>query len=341
MHTPSFTALTYNARLWGGTGLVNGENTRLYFEDHQRVDRIADRLLETGPDLIGLQEVFCPGMQDRLIERLGASYPYHVRSPAYDGVEESIRTVRRLWPRLGDAYARNIQKVVDFFTLSHYSRAGLLTRLARTFVSEDAVLRFLYEATERQFLWGAGLLFFSKFPVVDRGFVPHPARADLERFADKGVLKAIVQTPGGDRVTVLLTHLQEGETPQALWARERQIRRIQDLLNESEKALVMGDLNVPEGRTDQYQPMAAVILEAGGLDCFRVLHPDPGDVPGYTYRAGSPFEQRLLGESHDFMGEDQRLDYIFARGLRVLGGGVLEDEFSGLSDHSPILVRFG
>ncbi|HSA58630.1 MAG TPA: endonuclease/exonuclease/phosphatase family protein [bacterium] len=337
----SFTALTYNARLWGGTGLVNGEATRLYCEDHQRVDRIADRLITTGPDLIGLQEVFCPEMQDRLIERLRDDYPYHVRSSTFDGVEQSIRTVRRLWPRFGDLYARNIQKVVDGFTLSHYSRDGLPTRLLKRFISEDAVLRFLHEAAEQQFLWGAGLLFFSKSPVLEHSFVPHPERADLERFADKGTLKVTVQPPQTDPITVLLTHLQEGETPHARSARRLQLGRIQGLMREAGKAVVLGDMNVPEGWPDSYREMAAGMLQAGGFDCFRTVYPDRRENPGYTYRVGNPFERTLLGESHPFVGEDLRLDYIFARGLRVLGSGVLEDDFSGLSDHSPVLVRFG
>ena len=341
-NTPVFTALSYNARLWGGTGMVHGEATRLYFEDHQRVDQIADRLHEMGPDVIGLQEVFCPEMQHRLMERLREDYPYHVRSSTYDGVEQSIRTVRRLWPRFGDFYARNIQKVVDGFTLSHYSRDGLPTRLLRKFVSEDAVLRFLYKATAQQFLWGAGLLFFSKYPILDHEFVPHPIRADLEQFAEKGVLKVTLQPPQTDRVTVLLTHLQEGDTSHAVSARRRQLGQIQDLMRDSaERVVVMGDLNVPEGWPGQYEEMAAGLLEVGGFDCFRTVYPDRQETPGYTYRVGNRFERKLLGESHPFVGEDQRLDYLFARGLRVLGSGVLETEFSGLSDHSPILVRFG
>jgi endonuclease/exonuclease/phosphatase family metal-dependent hydrolase len=325
---PSFTALTYNARLWGNTGLVNGQLTRLYLDDHRRVDQIAERLLGTNPDLIGLQEVFCPEMQDRLIARLKPRYPYYARTITYDGVEQSIRTVRRLWPRYGDLYARNIQKVVDYFTLSHYSRDGWIGRLFRKVVSEDAALRFLFEATENQFLWGAGLLFFSKFPILESAYVPHPARADLEWFADKGVLKTTVETP--EPVTVLVTHLQEGETPQALAARRSQLDGVQDLMKGPERAILLGDLNIPEGSS-----------VAGGLDCYRACHPDPQGAPGSTYRAGNSFERKLLGESHPFVGGDLRLDYLFARGLQVLGSGVLEAEFNGLSDHSPVFARFG
>lgn len=341
-HPSGFTALTYNARLWGTTGLVNGETTRLYLDDHRRVDQIADRLLETGADLVGLQEVFCTEMQDRLVLRLRKQYPFHAWSGTYDGIEQSIRTVRRLWPRFGDLYARNIQKVVDGFTLSHYSRDGRATRLLKKFVSEDAVLRFLHEAAEKQFFWGAGLLFFSKFPIIDQEFVPHPKRADLEWFAHKGILKVSLQPDPFDPITVLLTHIQEGETPQAVAARGLQLDRVQELMRQSaERVVVLSDMNVSEGRPGPYEDMAARLLEAGGLDCFRTVYPDRQERPGYTYRVGNKFERKLLGESHDFVGEDQRLDYIFARGLRVLWSGVLEEEFSGLSDHSPVAVRFG
>lgn len=340
-NTTAFTALTYNARLWGNTGLVYGEPTRLYLDDHRRVDRIADRLIETGADLVGLQEVFCPEMQSRLAKRLWSQYPYQAWSGTYDGVEQSIRTVRRLWPRFGDLYARHIQKVVDFFTLSHYERAGRMTRLAKNFVSEDAALRFLFEATERQFLWGAGLMLFSKHPILDWEFQKHPARADLEWFADKGLLKAEIEWPCSGSLTVLLTHIQEGETRHAASARGRQIGRVRDLLNAPGPAVVLGDMNVSEGRHGAYAEMVAYLMEAGALDCFRSLHPDAQAAPGHTYRIGGKFERKLLGESHTFFGDDQRLDYIFARGLRVLWSGVLEDEFSGLSDHSPVAVRFG
>jgi endonuclease/exonuclease/phosphatase family metal-dependent hydrolase len=333
----AFTALTYNARLWGATGLAGDRPTRLYFKDRERVDRIADRLLDRNPDLIGLQEVFCPEVQNRLIERLRCQYPYYVRSPAYDGVEESIRTVRRLWPRFGGLYARNIQKVVDGFVLSHYSRESWKTRLARRLVSEDAALCFLHAVTGNPFFWGAGLLFFSKDPVRDHAFIRHPRRADLERFADKGTLKVTT-----DRATVLLTHIQEGETREARAARGLQLGMVQELMKDGgERVVVLADMNVREGDPEAYHDLAATILVAGGLDAFRAAYPDPKQSPGYTYRVGNKFERKLLGESHAFAGEDQRLDYIFARGLRVLEAGVPEEEFSGLSDHSPVWARFG
>jgi len=336
-YLPHFSALTYNARLWGNTGLVNGRTTRLYLDDHRRVEQIADHLLQTNADAIGLQEVFCPEMQSRLAERLRQTYPHHAWSRTYDGVEQSIRTVHSRWPRWGGVYESNIQKVVDFFTLSHYERAGLLTRLSKLFVSEDAALKFLFEASENQFLWGAGLMLFSKYPIRAHSFHPHPARADLEWFAEKGVLKAVVDLP--DRpLTLMVTHIQEGQSRQAAWARRRQFEHVGEFLREGARALLLADMNVAEKNLTDHREMIARFLEAGGRDCFRSVHPDAQGVPGNTYRVGSDFERALLGSSHRFEGDDQRLDYIFARGLTPISSRVLEREFRGLSDHSPVFV---
>lgn len=335
--SPTFSALTYNARLWGNTGLAGGQTTRLYLDDHRRVEQIADRLLKTDADIIGLQEVFCPEMQSHLVQRLGQVYPHHARSLTYDGVDQSIRTVHRRWPRLGGLYERNIQKVVDFFTLSHYERAGWMTRLPKVFVSEDAFLKFLFEASENQFLWGAGLMLFSKHPLRDLSFHPHPARADLEWFAEKGVLKAVVALPERP-LTAMVTHIQEGQSPRAARARRRQFEHVGEFLREGARALLLADMNVAEKNLADHREMVARLLEAGGRDCFRAVHPDPHGVPGNTYRVGSDFERALLGDSHRFEGDDQRLDYIFARGIMPISCRVLEREFRGLSDHSPVFV---
>lgn len=72
-----------------------------------------------------------------------------------------------------------------------------------------------------------------------------------------------------------------------------------------------------------------LILEAGYTDCYRAMHPDEANQPGYTYKLPNPW---------------LRLDYIFASpemAPRLCASGVIESkEAHKASDHLPIWAEF-
>lgn len=78
--------------------------------------------------------------------------------------------------------------------------------------------------------------------------------------------------------------------------------------------VIGGDFNVPSpadwngaGRPQVRWPATAQMLDAGFVDAFRSVHPDPGAAPGETW---SPIE--VDAEPRD------RIDFLFARGLAVV-----------------------
>jgi exodeoxyribonuclease-3 len=118
---------------------------------------------------------------------------------------------------------------------------------------------------------------------------------------------------------------------------------LRPLVEADQPHLLVGDFNalapgdpigpLPEGVEKRGEaidgaprPAIAAILEAGYIDCYRVLHPK---TPGYTYPSDGPW---------------LRLDYIFAspalaerlQGCDVVAGG----ETDRASDHLPIWVEF-
>jgi hypothetical protein len=85
--------------------------------------------------------------------------------------------------------------------------------------------------------------------------------------------------------------------------------------------------------------MAGELAEIGAFDAFRLDHPDKTREGGETYRANSPFEQKLVSGTLSGSQRDRRLDYQFARGFRAVMSRVLEGEFPGLSDHEAVATQ--
>src|SRR6185436_12938804 len=107
----------------------------------------------------------------------------------------------RDWPRL----APRIDNAVGTFTRRHYSVAKIGPATASSsYLSEDLMGRALSTVLRSGPVWGAGLLFLSRFPIEQSFFLPHPARADWEHLARKGVLWNSVRLPDGGLIRVSL-----------------------------------------------------------------------------------------------------------------------------------------
>lgn len=332
------TVLTYNAHLFGQTArfFANGSlrETNFYFHDADRVPQIAASVLETGADVVGFTEIWDDDARERLQRELRGRYPHSATSPSAPGIGRILQKTYENWPRL----APSIDGAVSRFTRRHYgvAKTGLATGLAATlspYLTEDRMGRALSTVLRSGPVWGAGLLLLSRYPISSSLFFPHPARADWEHLAAKGVLWTLIELPGGRHARISLSHYQEGESAEARAARKEQILKTRKALEFFRRpTLCLGDFNVVGGTPEHGWMMSA-------LGLF-----DPGREP--TYRDPNPYQEKL-GAPGPERPHARRLDYtLHGPEWTVLESSVPRDDFwSGeggfpLSDHDPVLTRF-
>ncbi|HSA59234.1 MAG TPA: endonuclease/exonuclease/phosphatase family protein [bacterium] len=334
----SLSVLTYNLHLFGDTALYRHggvlQETGFYYKDHERLPQIIAGLRRTEADVIGLTEVWDEGMRGEIEGSLKDLYPYHVASPAAAGIGRVINDFQDKWPLLAQILFGAGGGVVNHFTKGHYSvgKTGLLTGLMN-YLSEEQVPRAIARWLRSGPVWGAGLLFLSRYPIVASDFHPHDERADWEVLAGKGVLEATVRPDTGPEMTFSLGHYQEGISPRAMQTRGRQIHRARNRTRKVPASLFhIGDFNVA-GATREYAAMSRTMS---------LRDVNAGD----TYLEPNPYQDKLQApRSQD--ARTQRIDYIFHSGDLVMESArILRGEFRSrdaehdLSDHFPLLARF-
>ena len=125
----------------------------------------------------------------------------------------------------------------------------------------------------------------------------------------------------------------------------RRLEQIQSILSMTEQfigeksipVIIAGDFNSPatvdwnlrEDRPSVNWRAIDVMHEAGFVDCFREIYPDPTTAPGDSWSQIEPLEN----EPRD------RIDFIFARGLKPVGARMIGGSPHPLNDES--YVDFG
>ncbi len=329
--------MLYNAHLFGRTAEFFSGATRretpFYFQDHHRLPIITEALRRSDADFVGLNEVWDGEMAERLRTDLREVYPYTVTTPAAGGLGGLLSKTSSRWPRLAAPLMERAEDIVGVFTRRHYGVGK--TSLARA--NSDSEIEDLIGASLQGLLrsgpiWGSGLLFLSRYPILGHRFHEHPVKADWERLAQKGILEISVQLPEGEELHVSLGHYQEGTSKAAALARRRQIQVAAGLLRENKPTLALGDFNIP-AQTLEYEWMLSTLT----------LY-DPGSPN--TYEDPNPFQNKLttLPENHRL---SRRLDYILHNDhLRPVSVKIPRDDFrdpqNGLdaSDHLPVQMEF-
>jgi hypothetical protein len=142
----------------------------------------------------------------------------------------------------------------------------------------------------------------------------------------------------GVEMTIASTHLESGVSPAFTSLRAAQAFELVASLGTSTPAVLLGDLNDIEG-----SPMYNIIAAAGFRDAWREMRPES---EGFTCCHAEDLTNETASESFN-----QRIDYVFARGLqfrndRLLGTihllGLHESERIGgalwPSDHAGVLT---
>jgi endonuclease/exonuclease/phosphatase family metal-dependent hydrolase len=277
-------------------------------------------------------------MRVEMEAELRSEYPYRVVSHAGRGIGRAIDDFQEAWPRLAGLMFGSCGGIVNYFTKSHYTphKTTFVSELS-SFLSEDLLVRGLAQWLRSGPVWGAGLLFLSRYPIVSSAFHPHGSRADWEMLAGKGVLEAVVRTPEGVDVTFSHGHYQEGVTTRAVRARLAQIREsrertmgpVGDIMG---PLIHMGDFNVAGGSREH-----EVMNEVLGLNDVQA---------GDTYEEPNVFQDKLQAPKMSGV-RPTRIDYIYhSDDLIVQSAKVHLEEFRAhdlgidLSDHRALGARF-
>ena len=333
----------HNVHLFGRTGMIGERETGLVYKDEFRADQICRRYQKRPRKVIGFNEVWDDLLASDMIQSLKPTYPYAVRSPSARGIQEILDVLKKRWPRSSGLIAERTSDIVDYLAKSHYhADASFWWSAVRYCVKEDWLIWALEHSLKLPQFLGAGLLLLSQYPIVSSEFIPYPAKADLERLIGKGILKAVIQPPEGGRFVVLITHLQEGNSPEAVEARRRQVLQLK-----KEKAaslypvIVIMDSNIRADTTAEYfRTKNRLDMD----DVFRILHPDARAEPGYTYEhcnSKNPYSAKLGVRSAPDQ-EPQRIDMIYSQGFRPVFCRVAAEEFISddgdyfLADHHAV-----
>ena len=208
---------------------------------------------------------------------------------------------------------------------------------------------------------GSGLLLLSKHPVVNANFTAFARLSGEDKFADKGVMCALVNVAGPDGLyplVVVSTHTQAGTGEAAVQARSDNINDIVGALNRFKFSLpvadasrlpqvITGDLNVvAETRsgdhTGEYRILSRELGAIRFTDLAASLYPDRQQHPLFT---SDPDRNSLIPLFDPDDHTPGRLDYLFTRNIAVEGSSFqvgLDWTYSGtqgavdISDHYPI-----
>lgn len=153
--------------------------------------------------------------------------------------------------------------------------------------------------------WGNTIL--SRYPILEAGWGHLPRVGTL---IGRGYLWARLDIGEPEPLLVIATHLHQ-LGPDTL-QRQAQVRSILDFWNETEPAILVGDMNAEPGSAEM-----ALLAQAGMVDAWN----EAGTGPGYTYSAGDPVK---------------RIDWLWhTPDLRVEEIEVLRTQ---VSDHMPVVA---
>ncbi|WP_255198356.1 endonuclease/exonuclease/phosphatase family protein [Halorarius litoreus] len=257
----------------------------------------------TGLD--GTRRALVGGVGAGLLALVGG----YLRRPTSGATPDRLRVATYNVHQFFDSRGRyNLRAVADLFRGRGIGILGLQETEGARITSGNvfgvrwlaAALGYHYAPGPEASVGGYGVSLLSAWPIDEAEVVELPTDDTVTRPA----LRATVDHPDGP-IPVVVAHLEvDGEV------RIRQARRVLELVEDAEAAVVLGDFNAT--------PDEAVVdtMTASFTDSWAAV----GDGPGYTYSASRPY---------------QRIDYVFVRGFEptaaTVFGSADESDHRGVS----------
>ncbi|KYK37062.1 MAG: endonuclease/exonuclease/phosphatase family protein [Theionarchaea archaeon] len=218
-----------------------------------------------------------------------------------------------------------------------------------------------YNPNKEIFKLGSGLLFLSKYPIINPSFVKFQELIGWDSMSQKGMITGNIIVPSGGTYVpyfFVITHTQAGGSNDEINVRHDNIDQmwkvIRGLPFGNNPLVVFGDLNViaeNEGGsiTADYYYLTSMLGSLGLKDLYRVIHPSAQQDHGYTSDWYTNDLKKIFNPNDKTR---TRLDYFFVKNfdtnnsasstISVIHNYTYYDpktsEQMDLSDHFPLIA---
>jgi len=181
----------------------------------------------------------------------------------------------------------------------------------------------------------SGLLFISKFPILETATLAFSKCSGMDCFARKGVLWSKVLVPGFGTINVFLTHANAGSNESVKMHQLIEAAQFIDQKRGDRPTIFLGDFNLTPG-SDYYHYVRYVMGLDDALDLYLKEHPERATDPSfiYTVRIGKKFYKRRIDY---FFLQDGLQSSIYTKNYQVIMNKIDGDK---LSDHFGVLGDF-
>lgn len=162
----------------------------------------------------------------------------------------------------------------------------------------------------------SGLLLFANEQFIKEQFNAYWAEKGFDSRSQKGLIRAVLELPSGQRVVIFITHLQSGQNDDEVNARAHQLEQLNQAVISTREfefvgcpIIIMGDFNIiaeddKGNRTAEYRQMLGKLKVK---DAYRVKHRSAKTSPGLTADSANNTLIKVFDKDNTHM---QRLDYV-------------------------------
>ncbi len=243
-------------------------------------------------------------------------------------------------------------KIADFFAKLHYKeklRADKIAAELKKFSSTDSGISIvglcelwddkyaedMYDKLDNMFHecynphklpqpgneLDSGLLLFANEQFIKEQFNAYWAEKGFDSRSQKGLIRAVLELPSGQRVVIFITHLQSGQNDDEVKARAHQLEQLNQAIISTREfefigspIIIMGDFNIiaeddKGNKTAEYRQM---LNKLKVKDAYRVKHKSAKTSPGFTADSVNNTLIKVFNKDSTHM---QRLDYMLYDGL--------------------------
>lgn len=298
---------------FGRYGHIGGKPTPLNYKDEARFDQSVELVRRIGAGevsvdptagfvnrFLGHSELWPDELPARLVARTAPLFhPVFSDQKVRDlrqatplvegGLEAIVEQIRQQSPRRAKGILKNSDAVVRGLVAadrrSRGGEAGFLLAFFSQWVLEGIV--------KAQPYFGAGIFLQASLPPRRSGFIRFRAKAGIEKYGAKGFIWSIFEPVPECRFLLIHTHLQQGNSREAVKARRAQVDQIIRFAEKRKLPIIlMGDLNMePE------DPLFRALLRYLRLEnallgngIYTYLNDNPLARHQGSFREGDPVE---------------------------------------------------
>ena len=339
--------LTYNTHLFAGSNAAAVQPS-LVQKDQERRAEILKKVIDTGADVVCLQEIWSLDFQHQISRDFAKTYPYFYIAPD--------NTIKTEWWEDWLNWVLPVLLAGVTGGWSMYAMIGNIIAAGQGFSSLTEMLRNSLSNT-------SGLLLVSRYPLADMRYTMYKGLSGDEKLAKKGLISFTVKLAAA-KDKAMYVRMGMTHCPTDIDEALRVIGTVaspQVLQDDGGDRLLIGDFNLHMTNADEYNALNKIVN--GAKDITVQYLPNLDDA--YTdWQAGNSLTWLLDDKggaaAAPTRGKD-RIDYIYhsagsnrehylePKGVSVFHNWDMAHQFTAfgkrfdtlsLSDHYPVLADF-